>query len=96
MSGRGRRSFIAHLPQLEFLQSLFEIADISSSITDIAVNSSLDRRIAGGLSHVICGIDESLLSFYLLVDVRNGVIGVRHLDSVLEGAGDELSQLTIV
>ncbi len=76
----GRCAIVTHSPQLEFLQLLLEVADISPSIPDITVDSSLDRRVVGGLSHVTGGIDESLLPLDLLVDVRNRRVCVSHPD----------------
>ena len=80
MGGRGRCAVVAHLPYLEFLQLLLEVADIPPAIPDVAVDSSLDRRVVRGLSHVACSVDEGLFSLYLLVDVRHRGVGVGHLE----------------
>jgi hypothetical protein len=66
------------LAKLQLLQFVFQVIDVSSPIADVAIDTCLDRGVVGGLAHVRRGIDKSLFSFDLAVDLGNGMVGVGH------------------
>lgn len=66
------------LSQLQFLQFVFQVGNVSSAVADVGIDTCLDSRVAGRLSHVRGGIDKGLFTLDLAVDLGDGLVGVCH------------------
>jgi hypothetical protein len=77
---------LAHPPHLQFLHTLFQILDVSTTLAHLRVYPGSDLLILGLLPHLVRSIEQSPLALDLLVDRAESVIVTIH-----DGGGRRVS-----
>jgi hypothetical protein len=65
-----------HLAGLNIAQGLLEVVDVSSSLSDLGLDTRADGRVVGGLGHLAGGVDDGIFAVYFADKLLDGVVVV--------------------